>query len=94
MYQELLPIRPDLSKYIASASYFHQGTDAFCTFRLVPRAFSTLFFVIKKTESFELSHGDTIYNFAPHSIYTFGVGNLPASFQVSCSRKRKCDYGC
>lgn len=51
--------------------------------RLLPRAFSTLFFVMKKKQSLELSYRNTIYNFNSNSIYTFGVGNLPASFQVS-----------
>jgi len=83
MHHELLPITPALGRYIANASYFAQGAAAFFEFKLVPRIFSTLFFVIEKKQSLEMSYGKKDYPFLANSIYAFGVGNLPASFRVS-----------
>lgn len=82
MHHELLPITPALGQYIANASYFLQSADNYCEFKMVPRLFSTLFFVIKKKQSLEMSFGKGNYTFCPNSLYAFGVGNLPASFCV------------
>ena len=82
MNHQFLPIPPALSRYIANASYFQQGAGNFCDFKLIPRVFSALFFVIKKKHSLEMSYGKENYAFQSNSIYAFGVGNLPAGFHV------------
>ncbi|KQS53260.1 MULTISPECIES: AraC family transcriptional regulator [Flavobacterium] len=82
MYHQLLPIQPALGRYIANASYFQQNPEDFCEFKMVPRIFSTLFFVIEKKQSLEMLYGTENYIFRPNSVYAFGVGNLPASFHV------------
>lgn len=82
MDHQPLPITPALGRYIASASYFLQNAGEFCEFKMVPRMFSTLFFVIEKKHSLEMSNGTEVHKFQPNSIYAFGVGNLPASFHV------------
>ncbi|MDQ7960900.1 helix-turn-helix domain-containing protein [Flavobacterium lindanitolerans] len=83
MHHQLLPITPVLDRYIANASYFRQGADDYCEFKMVPRLFSVLFFVIEKKQSLEMSYGGGNYTFSPNSLYAFGVGNLPAAFQVT-----------
>ncbi|MGN6491529.1 MAG: helix-turn-helix domain-containing protein [Agriterribacter sp.] len=82
MHHELLPITPVLNRHIANASYFKQSAGEFCEFKLVPRIFSTLFFVIEKKQSLEMVYGSENYTFHSNAIYAFGVGNLPASFHV------------
>ncbi|MDR6923654.1 MULTISPECIES: helix-turn-helix domain-containing protein [Chryseobacterium] len=82
MDHQPLPITPALDRYIASASYFLQSAGEFCEFKMVPRMFSTLFFVIEKKNSLEMSNGTEVHKFQPNSIYALGVGNLPASFHV------------
>ncbi|WP_316815761.1 helix-turn-helix domain-containing protein [Pedobacter nyackensis] len=83
MHHQLLPITAPLGRYIANASYFRQTVGDFCAFKLVPRIFSTLFFVIEKKQSLEMCYGGTNHKFQSNSIYAFGVGNLPAAFHVT-----------
>ncbi|MFN0256837.1 helix-turn-helix domain-containing protein [Pedobacter ureilyticus] len=83
MHHQLLPIMPALGNYIANASYFKQGADAYFEFKMVPRVFSTLFFVIEKKQSLEMTYGVENYDFNANSIYTFGAGNLPAAYRIT-----------
>lgn len=82
MTEHLLPISPALSKYVANAVYFNHNSNSAFQFQMVPRIFTTLFFVIRKKQDLKINLGGDILDFNNNSVYAFGVGNLPAGFDV------------
>lgn len=82
MTEHLLPISPALSKYVANAVYFNHDSNTTFRFQMVPRIFTTLFFVIKKKQDLKINLGGERLDFNCNSLYAFGVGNLPAGFDV------------